>query len=113
MVFLPVVARDGQKQIGLFLKVEFLEEIDASLPRLGYSDRSTFIREAVFRELEREGVKIAAHLKEAPSRVGKGGRPPLVVKSAPKETPPSKPADLPPLRVADLSKKKRSNGKKG
>jgi hypothetical protein len=120
------VARDGQKQIGLFLKVEFLEEIDGALPRLGYTDRSAFIRDAVYRELKRAGIVIAPVLKEAPSRVGKGGRPakcsPTHKKnqggqSAPYHLP--KPsasraaeASGPSLREEKLSKKEKDGRKK-
>ncbi len=53
---------------------EFLDEIDKGFPKLGYSDRSTFIREAVYKALEEQGIKLPALLKAAPSRSGKGGR---------------------------------------
>ncbi len=69
------MARDGQKQIGLFLKVGFLEEIDEALARLGYADRSTFIRDAVYEKLTLHGVSVPQGLQSAPSRSGKGGKP--------------------------------------
>lgn len=49
---------------------EFLDLIDGNLKRLGFSDRSSFIREAV-------RVKLGASpsVAAAPSRAGKGGRP--------------------------------------
>lgn len=54
---------------------EFLAELDACLDELGYSDRSQFIRDAVFESLERLGIQVPKTLKAAPSRKGKGGRP--------------------------------------
>jgi len=60
----------GQKAVIVMMSEEFLDLIDASLPVMGYSDRSSFIREAV-------RVKLGAPplIAAAPSRAGKGGRP--------------------------------------
>lgn len=54
---------------------DFRAEIDAALPRVGYSDRSAFIRQAVYKSLQELGIEIPAHLMAAPSRKNKGGRP--------------------------------------
>lgn len=54
---------------------KFRDEIDAAFPKLGFSDRSTFIRDAVYKRLEEMNIRVSASLKAAPSRAGKGGRP--------------------------------------
>ena len=54
-----------------------LARIDSSLQKVGYSDRSSFIRDAIVEKLQREGVEISYEISLAPSRAGKGGRPPL------------------------------------
>lgn len=64
-----------QKSVLIKISEDFLSEIDAALPRLGYSDRSSFIRAAVHRELERQGVELPLEMIAAPSRKGKGGSP--------------------------------------
>jgi hypothetical protein len=55
----------------------FVDEIDAAYPTLGYSDRASFIRDAVIKELAKNGIVLPAAYKAAPPRVGsaKGGRP--------------------------------------
>jgi hypothetical protein len=52
----------------------FLEEIDAAYPKLGYSDRASFIRDAVYQLMKEGGYKLPLEYKAAPSRKGKGGR---------------------------------------
>lgn len=66
-----------QKGILLMLDDQFLREIDAAFPLAGYSDRSTFIREAVIKYLAELGVHVPISYKAAPPRIGtaKGGRP--------------------------------------
>ncbi len=64
-----------QKQVIVKMSEEFLAEIDAALPGMGYGDRASFIRDAVFDELKKNGVKVDPGLKAAPSRAGKGGTP--------------------------------------
>ena len=54
---------------------EFLAELDACLDKLGYSDRSQFIRDAIYDYLSRKGHTLPPILKAAPSRKGKGGTP--------------------------------------
>lgn len=71
---MPGIRSKGQKGVLLMMDEEFLDEIDKGFPQLGYSDRSTFIREAVYKALEEQGIKLPAILKAAPSRKGKGGR---------------------------------------
>ena len=57
------------------MQESFLEEIDAKLASMGYSDRSAFIRDAVYAEMARNGVTLPPAMKTAPQRKGKGGRP--------------------------------------
>lgn len=52
---------------------KFRAEIDKALPRAGFSDRSSFIRNAVYKRLAALGVEIPLELTTAPSRAGKGG----------------------------------------
>lgn len=68
------VRSKSQKSVLLWVDENFLSEIDRAFPQLGYSDRSTFIREAVYEALEEHGIKLPAAFKAAPSRAGKGGR---------------------------------------
>jgi hypothetical protein len=100
----------SQKQLLLKVSEEFLAEVDAAFPKLGFSDRSSFIRHSILSALKAAGHVIPLAMISTPSRTGVGGSPSHRKKI---KTPPSKPADLPPLRAADLSDKKRSNGKKG
>lgn len=53
---------------------DFLHLIDEALPRIGYGDRASFIRDAVRRQLVADGVPVPLSLSSAPSRAGKGGR---------------------------------------
>jgi hypothetical protein len=55
----------------------FVDEIDAAYPGFGFSDRASFIRDAVLKELARNGVNLPAAYRAAPPRLGdaKGGRP--------------------------------------
>lgn len=53
----------------------FLAIIDRNLARMGFSDRSAFLRQAALEKLGRSGVPVDVAKSVAPSRVGKGGRP--------------------------------------
>lgn len=65
------------RQILLLMDERFVDEIDAAYPSLGFSDRATFIRDAVLKELARKDIHLPAAYRAAPPRVGasKGGRP--------------------------------------
>ena len=69
----------------VLMQESFLEEIDAKLAAMGYSDRSAFIRDAVYAEMARNGVTLPPALKTAPQRKGKGGRPRKNPDPAPKD----------------------------
>lgn len=64
-----------QKGVLLMMDENFLAEIDAAYPGLGFGDRATFIRDAVLKELARRGIELPASYKSGPPRSGKGGRP--------------------------------------
>jgi hypothetical protein len=66
----------GQKLISVPMNEKFIAQIDAALPVVGYSDRSSFIRDAILEKLRSAGIEISTALSLAPSRTGKGGRPP-------------------------------------
>jgi Arc/MetJ-type ribon-helix-helix transcriptional regulator len=72
-----VLRSNGQKLISVPVNEKFLEAVDKALPKVGFSDRSSFIRAAIVQKLTQAGVKISVELSLAPSRTGKGGRPPL------------------------------------
>lgn len=75
---------DDQRPLTFMVKEAFLEEITRACEVGGYSDRSQFIRDAVYEAMERLGMSVPKAIKAAPSRKGKGGRP--------KKSPPSPPA---------------------
>ena len=64
---------ENQKAIIVMVRDEFLREIDEALPREGYSDRASFIRDAVFEFLAKKGYKLPPILKAPLSH---GGRKP-------------------------------------
>jgi Arc/MetJ-type ribon-helix-helix transcriptional regulator len=66
----------SQKLISVPMNEKFIAKIDASLTKIGYSDRSSMIRDAIVEKLQKEGVEISVQLSLPPSRTGKGGRPP-------------------------------------
>lgn len=66
---MPNVRAEGQKPVLVMMDQDFLDEIARNLPRAGYSDRSSFIRDAVFEKLRRIGVKVAYIKALAPARV--------------------------------------------
>ena len=53
----------------------FIDELKGALARLGYSNRSDFIRDAILEKLKNEGEPIHPSMAAAPARTGKGGRP--------------------------------------
>lgn len=67
---------DGQKGLILMVQEKFLAEIDRAFPKMGYSDRASFVRAAVHKYLSDNGIKLPLEYKAAPPRVNKGGRPP-------------------------------------
>lgn len=69
------IRSDGQKPVILMVREEFLEHIDALKNKIGYSDRSTLIRDAIYDLLANHGYKLEPYLKTAPGRTGKGGQP--------------------------------------
>jgi len=73
-----------QKKVLMNFDEDFLSEVDSAFPRLGFNDRASFIRDAVFQEMKRQGVEVSPSLKAAPSRAGKGGKPTHKKKAAKK-----------------------------
>ena len=61
--------------LAVWVRKEFLDELNARINAIGYSDRSQFIRDAIFDYLSRHGHNLPPLLKTAPSRKGKGGTP--------------------------------------
>ena len=73
--FVANVRSQGQKPIILMVREEFLQKIDEAMPRLGFNDRSSLIREAVYLMLKEAKIPVTPQDKTAPGRAGKGGRP--------------------------------------
>jgi Arc/MetJ-type ribon-helix-helix transcriptional regulator len=64
----------GQKLINVPMSEKFIELLDGSVRRSGYSDRSKFIRDAIAEKLQRDGLDVPSVDEVlAPSRLGKGG----------------------------------------
>ncbi len=57
------------------MRPEFYAQMEAAIEAMGYSDRSQFIRDAVWKYLNDNGYPVPPLLKMAPSRKGKGGAP--------------------------------------
>jgi hypothetical protein len=72
---MPNVRGADQKGVLVMMRESFLEEIDAALPKAGFSDRSKFIRDAVYQRMREMGFDVDPQDSTAPSRKGKGGRP--------------------------------------
>lgn len=68
---MPGQRAKGQKQVLTMFDEKFLSEIERSMRGVGYSDRSKFIRDAVFEKLQRAGIRVNYTLAMAPSRLGK------------------------------------------
>jgi Arc/MetJ-type ribon-helix-helix transcriptional regulator len=75
MHLMPNQRSKKQKGVLVMMDENFREEIDEALPKTGFSDRSAFIRNAVYRRLEELGIEIPAELQLAPGRKQKGGTP--------------------------------------
>lgn len=70
---MPIKRPASQKQIITLMDENFLRRIESGMMTAGYSDRSKFIRDAVFEKLRRLDVACNYKLAMAPSRTGKGG----------------------------------------
>lgn len=51
-------------------KEEFVDELDKALRQLGISNRSQFIRDAIYEELKRKGIMLPKGLTAATERFG-------------------------------------------
>lgn len=71
----PGQRAEGQKQVIVVMKEDFLDQIDGNLEAMGYGDRSQFIRTAVLEKLATYGVHVSPGQAAPPQRTGKGGRP--------------------------------------
>ena len=73
---MPSSRSDESKGVIVMFRVDFLEKIDAAMERLGYSDRSSLIRSAVYDLLEKNKISVQPVDNTIPGRKGKGGRKP-------------------------------------
>jgi len=65
----------GQRQVIVVMQEAAVDEIDRHLAAMGFSDRASFIRQAIAEKLELSGYGVPKEMLVAPSRAGKGGRP--------------------------------------
>jgi Arc/MetJ-type ribon-helix-helix transcriptional regulator len=70
---MPNQRAPGQKQVITLMDEEFVREIGDAMVKAGYSDRSAFIRDAVFEKLKAMNIHCDYTLAMAPPRAGKGG----------------------------------------
>jgi hypothetical protein len=63
----------NQKPVLVMMREDFLDEINRAYPEAGYSDRSQFIRDAVYKQIEKLGIQLPLVIKTSPDRTGKGG----------------------------------------
>lgn len=63
----------GQKLIPVPVNEDFIRQLDRGLREAGFSNRSQFIRDAVFEKLTAMGRKVNRGLTQPPPRAGKGG----------------------------------------
>lgn len=80
---MPQVRSDGQKQVIVLMREDFLRKIDASVSKLGYNDRASLIRDAVYQFLAAAKINVVPEDKTAPGRTGKGGRPKKPIMAVP------------------------------
>ena len=64
-----------QKLVAVPMNQKLIEKMDDALAKVGYSSRSSFIRDAIAEKLNAIGIEIPIALSIPPSRTGKGGRP--------------------------------------
>jgi hypothetical protein len=102
------------------MDVRFISEINRALPPLGYSDRSKFIRDAVYEKLRDMGYEIDREITLAPGRAKPptGTYPPHRPRAAflnDKGMPPSSEHERALSKTADVSRAmlKRGYGRKG
>ena len=69
----PGMRGEQQKAVILMMREDFLREIDEAYPKAGYADRASFIRDAVFEYLKKNGIELPPILKAPLSH---GGRKP-------------------------------------
>lgn len=73
---MPSQRAPDQKQVIVIMRDAFLDEIDRAVNQLGFNDRASLIRTAVYEKLQKDAaIDIPIALTTAPSRAGKGGRP--------------------------------------
>ncbi len=68
---------EKQKAVILMVREEFLREIDDAFPKAGYSDRASFIRDAVFEFLAKHGKKLPPIIKTPLSHGGRKAKKPV------------------------------------
>jgi len=72
---MPNARASKQTLVNFWIDDRALAELDRVLLKLGYPDRSKFIREAICEELKRKGFEVPKEFFSSPSRIGKGGQP--------------------------------------
>lgn len=78
---------ENLKLVNLYIDSDALKELDASVTKAEYPDRSKFIRDAIGEKLEAMGYPVPSKLFYVPTRMGKGGRPRLPKRYPPPSAP--------------------------
>lgn len=66
---MPGQRAPGQKQVLTMMDEGFLRDIAAAMRRAGYSDRSKFIRDAIFEKLRKMNIAVDYSAAMAPTRL--------------------------------------------
>lgn len=67
------VRSPGQKLVPVPINEGLLRNLDDGLRKLAYSNRSQFVRDAIYEKLTKLGSRIPRMMAQAPDRIGKGG----------------------------------------
>jgi hypothetical protein len=75
---MPNQRAPGQKLINVPIDVAFIKIMDVAARAAGYDNRAEFIRDAIYEKLSLMNIEVPESIRNAPSRMGKGGRPPKI-----------------------------------
>lgn len=64
----PTKRSPGQKLVSIPMNEKFIEEIDNNLSKVGYSDRSSMIRDAIVEKLKKAGIGLTDGIQLPPQR---------------------------------------------
>jgi Arc/MetJ-type ribon-helix-helix transcriptional regulator len=71
---MPNQRAEGQKLLTVPASTDFINDIDKNLKRVGYANRSQFIRDAIVEKMARAGVELPKELTLPPARTRPDGK---------------------------------------